>query len=286
MAEITATLVKTLRERTGAGMMDCKKALISTQGDIELAVDVMRKAGQATAAKRAGRSATEGNVILKLNPSQSAGWLLEINCETDFVAKEAAFLAFCQQAADRALAEQITDLDALQASCEGERIALVAQLGENVQIRRLATLQGERVGGYLHGQRIGVLVAATQAADANLLKQIAMHIAASQPEYIQPHEIPSKVIAREREVQLAIALQSGNPQEVAEKLVEELLLKFTRKLALTEQPFLMDNAQRVGERLQAVGAMVTGFARFELGEGLEKASIDFAAEVTAATQRQ
>lgn len=286
MAEITATLVKTLRERTGAGMMDCKKALISTQGNIELAVDVMRKAGQATAAKRAGRSATEGNLILKIDQSQRAGWLLEINCETDFVAKEAAFLAFCQRVADQALTEQIIDLDALRATCESERIALVAQLGENVQIRRLATLQGERVGGYLHGQRIGVLVAATHTADAELLKQIAMHIAANKPEYIQPHEVPTAVIAREREVQLAIALQSGKPQEIAEKMVAGRLLKFTSELALTEQPFLMDNAQRVGERLQAVGAMVTGFTRFELGEGLEKASVDFAAEVTAATQRQ
>jgi elongation factor Ts len=286
MAEITATLVKTLRERTGAGMMDCKKALISTHGDIELAVDAMRKAGQANAAKRAGRSATEGTLVLKMNQSQSAGWLLEINCETDFVAKEAAFLAFCQQAADRAMAEQITDLNALRAICESNRVALVAQLGENVQIRRLATLQGERVGGYLHGQRIGVLVAATSAADAELIKQIAMHIAASKPEYIHPHEVPTEVIAREREVQLAIALQSGKSPEIAEKMVVGRLLKFTSELALTEQPFLMDNTQRVGERLQAFGATVTDFTRFELGEGLEKASIDFAAEVTAAAQLQ
>lgn len=285
MAEITATLVKTLRERTGAGMMDCKKALISTQGDIELAIDAMRKAGQATAAKRAGRSATEGNLILKIDQSQGAGWLIEINCETDFVAKEAAFLAFCQRVADRALAEQITDLDALQATCEAERVALVAQCGENIQIRRLATLRGERVGGYLHGQRIGVLVAATQAAEAELLKQIAMHIAANKPAYIQPHEVPAAVIDREREVQLAIALQSGKPQEIAEKMVAGRLLKFTSELALTEQPFLMDNTQRVGERLQTVGATVTAFTRFELGEGIEKPSIDFAAEVTAVAER-
>lgn len=284
MAEITATLVKTLRERTGAGMMDCKKALISTQGDIELAIDVMRKAGQATAAKRAGRSATEGNLILKIDQSQRAGWLIEINCETDFVAKEAAFLAFCQRVADRALAEQIADLDALQATCEADRVALVAQCGENIQIRRLATLRGERVGGYLHGQRIGVLVAATQAADAELLKQIAMHIAANKPAYIQPHEVPTAVIAREREVQLAIALQSGKPPEIAEKMVAGRLLKFTSELALTEQPFLMDNTQRVGERLQAVGVTVTAFTRFELGEGLEKASVDFAEAVTAVAQ--
>jgi elongation factor Ts len=284
MAEITATLVKTLRERTGAGMMDCKKALISTQGNIELAVDAMRKAGQATAAKRASRSATEGNLILTIDPAQQAGWLIEINCETDFVAKEAAFLAFCQRAADRALAEQITDLPSLQAACETDRVALVAQCGENLQIRRLATLRGEQVGGYLHGQRIGVLVAATQAAEAELIKQIAMHIAANKPEYIHPHEVPPEMIAREREIQLAIALQSGKPQEIAEKMVAGRLIKFTTELALTEQPFLMDNTQRVGERLQVVGAMVTAFSRFELGEGLEKASADFAEAVTAAAQ--
>lgn len=283
MAEISAHLVKTLRERTGAGMMDCKKALIQANGDIELAIDAMRKAGQATAAKRAGRSATEGLLIVKSSLKQDYALLLEINCETDFVAKEAAFLTFCQQVAERALVDKIEAVNVLQAACDSERVALVAQLGENIQIRRLATVQGGYVGHYLHGQRIGVIVA-THKSDPELIKQIAMHIAASKPEYIYPTDIPADVIEREHHVQLAIALQSGKPKEIAEKMVSGRLSKFTSELTLIEQPFLMDSNQTVGERLKAAGIQVTQFTRFELGEGLEKATIDFAAEVAAAAQ--
>ncbi len=277
MAEITASLVKELRERTGAGMMECKKALVEANGDIELAIDNMRKSGQAKAAKKAGRVAAEGVILARVD--NGYGVLVEMNCEIDFVAKDAGFLGLANAVADYALANKGVTIEALQAQFEEQRAALVAKIGENMNIRRVASITGDVVGSYLHGAKIGVLVAGK--ADDELLKKVAMHVAASRPDYVNPEDVPAEVVAHEREIQVDIAMQSGKPREIAEKMVEGRMKKFTGEVSLTGQPFVMDPAQSVGDFLKANGATVSGFVRFEVGEGIEKVETDFAAEVAA-----
>jgi elongation factor Ts len=280
MAEITAALVKELRDRTGAGMMECKKALVEANGDIELAIDNMRKSGQAKAAKKAGRVAAEGVIIARISDDKKYGIVLEMNCETDFVAKDAGFLALANKVADAALAGKVTDVEVLKAQFEDERATLVAKIGENMNIRRVAAISGDVVGAYLHGAKIGVLVAAT-SADDELVKHIAMHVAASRPEFVKPEDVSAEVVAKEREIQVAIAMESGKPREIAEKMVEGRMKKFTGEVSLTGQPFVMDPTKSVGDLLKEKGADVTGFIRFEVGEGIEKVETDFAAEVAA-----
>ncbi|MFS7537936.1 translation elongation factor Ts [Pasteurella multocida] len=278
MAEITASLVKELRERTGAGMMECKKALVEANGDIELAIDNMRKSGQAKAAKKAGRVAAEGVILARIGAG--FGVLVEMNCETDFVAKDAGFLGLANEVADYALANKGATIEALQAQFEEKRATLVAKIGENMNIRRVQFLDGDVVGSYLHGAKIGVLVAGKNA-DEDLLKKIAMHVAASRPEFVKPEDVSADVVAKEREIQVAIAMESGKPREIAEKMVEGRMKKFTGEVSLTGQPFVMDPAKSVGEFLKESGADVTNFVRFEVGEGIEKVESDFAAEVAA-----
>ncbi|MGC6245099.1 translation elongation factor Ts [Pasteurella multocida] len=278
MAEITALLVKELRERTGAGMMECKKALVEANGDIELAIDNMRKSGQAKAAKKAGRVAAEGVILARIGAG--FGVLVEMNCETDFVAKDAGFLGLANEVADYALANKGVTIEALQAQFEEKRATLVAKIGENMNIRRVQFLDGDVVGSYLHGAKIGVLVAGKNA-DEDLLKKIAMHVAASRPEFVKPEDVSADVVAKEREIQVAIAMESGKPREIAEKMVEGRMKKFTGEVSLTGQPFVMDPAKSVGEFLKESGADVTNFVRFEVGEGIEKVESDFAAEVAA-----
>lgn len=280
MAEITASLVKELRERTGVGMMECKKALVEAHGDIELAIDNMRKSGQAKAAKKAGRVAAEGVVITNIAADGKYAVIIELNCETDFVAKDSGFLAFAKTVADTALAEKIDNIDVLKAKFEEQRTELVAKIGENINLRRIDVITGEKLGGYMHGSRIGVLVATT-GADDELIKQIAMHVAASKPEYVKPEHVPEDVVAREHQIQLDISMQSGKPREIAEKMVEGRMRKFTGEIALTGQPFVMDPSKTVGQLLAENSVDVSRFVRFEVGEGIEKAEVDFAAEVAA-----
>ncbi|EMI5491414.1 elongation factor Ts [Providencia stuartii] len=280
MSGITAALVKELRERTGAGMMECKKALVEANGDIELAIDNMRKSGQAKAAKKAGRVAAEGVILAEVFADGKTGALIELNCETDFVAKDAGFLAFGKEVMASVVADKNADIDALKAKFEDTRTALVAKIGENINIRRVAILEGAQVGSYLHGARIGVLVAA-EGADEELLKHIAMHIAASKPEYVTPDDVPADVVAHEHQIQLDIAMQSGKPREIAEKMVIGRMNKFTGEISLTGQPFVMDPSKSVGDLLKEKNAKVTNFIRFEVGEGIEKVETDFAAEVAA-----
>ncbi|XKM13466.1 translation elongation factor Ts [Orbaceae bacterium ac157xtp] len=284
MAEVTAAMVKELRERTGAGMMECKKALVEANGDIELAIDNMRKSGQAKAAKKAGRVAAEGVIINKISADKKHGIILEVNCETDFVAKDAGFLAFSEKVAQVALNDNMTDIAALQAKFEEERTALVAKIGENIGIRRVSAISGDVIGAYQHGARIGVLVAAT-GADEELVKHIAMHIAASKPEYVKPEDVPADVVAHERQIQIDIAMQSGKPREIAEKMVEGRMRKFTGEVSLTGQPFVMDPSKTVGDLLKEKNASVSNFIRFEVGEGIEKVEVDFAAEVAAMSKQ-
>ncbi|EHD22849.1 Elongation factor Ts [Brenneria sp. EniD312] len=284
MAEITAALVKELRERTSAGMMECKKALVEANGDIELAIDNMRKSGQAKAAKKAGRVAAEGIILTKISADGKYGVIVELNCETDFVAKDAGFKAFGEEVVSAALNDRIADVDALKAKFEEQRTALVAKIGENINIRRIAVLEGDVLGSYLHGARIGVVVAAT-GADEELIKHIAMHIAASKPEYVKADDVPADVVAREHQIQLDIAMQSGKPREIAEKMVEGRMRKFTGEISLTGQHFVMDPSKTVGDLLKEHKADVTSFIRFEVGEGIEKAEVDFAAEVAAMSKQ-
>ena len=285
MAEVTASMVKELRERTGAGMMECKKALVEANGDIDLAIDNMRKSGQAKAAKKAGRVAAEGVIISKISADKKVGVILEINCETDFVAKDAGFLEFSDKVATAALNDKITDIAALQAKFEEERTALVAKIGENIGIRRVQQITGDVVGSYQHGARIGVLVAANSGCDEELVKHIAMHIAASKPEYVDPSDVPADVVEHERNIQIDIAMQSGKPREIAEKMVEGRMRKFTGEVSLTGQPFVMDPSKTVGDLLTEKKATVASFIRFEVGEGIEKVEVDFAAEVAAISKQ-
>ena len=284
MVAITAALVKELRERTAAGMMECKKALVEANGDIELAIDNMRKSGQAKAAKKAGRIAAEGIILAQLSADGKFGVILELNCETDFVAKDAGFKAFGEEVINAALADKITNIDVLKAKFEEQRANLVAKIGENINIRRIAVLEGDVLGSYQHGARIGVLVAA-KGADEELVKQLAMHVAASKPEFVKPEDVSAEVVEKEYQVQLDIAMQSGKPKEIAEKMVEGRMKKFTGEVSLTGQPFVMEPSKSVGQLLKEHNADVTGFIRFEVGEGIEKVETDFAAEVAAMSKQ-
>ena len=279
MAEITAALVKELRERTGAGMMDCKKALTEANGDIELAIENMRKSGAIKAAKKAGNVAADG--VIKTKIAGDYGVILEVNCQTDFVAKDAGFQAFADKVLDAAAAGKVTDVEVLKAQFEEERVALVAKIGENINIRRVAVLEGAELNGYLHGARIGVLVSTT-GADEELSKQIAMHVAASKPEFVKPEDVSADVVEKEYQVQLDIAMQSGKPKE---KMVEGRMKKFTGEVSLTGQAFVIDPSKTVGQALKEKGADVINFIRFEVGEGIEKVESDFAAEVAAMSKQ-
>ncbi|WP_165312094.1 translation elongation factor Ts [Vibrio ziniensis] len=275
---VTAALVKELRERTGAGMMECKKALVETNGDIELAIENMRKSGAAKAAKKAGNVAAEGTIAIK--EANGVAVLLEVNCQTDFVAKDSNFTAFVNQVAEDALVSKAS-VEELQAKFEETRVALVAKIGENVAIRRVQYVEGAALASYRHGEKIGVVVAGE--GDAETLKHVAMHVAASRPEYVNPEDVPADVVAKEREVQVEIAMNEGKPKEIAEKMVEGRMKKFTGEVSLTGQPFVMEPKKSVGEILKERGASVVTFVRLEVGEGIEKAEgLSFAEEVALA----
>ncbi|MCE0556283.1 translation elongation factor Ts [Motilimonas sp. E26] len=273
---ITAAQVKELRDRTGAGMMDCKKALQETNGDIEAAIEFMRKNGQAKAAKKAGNIAAEGAILIKTAGNVAA--LVEVNCQTDFVAKDANFLSFANEVADAAVASKVT-IEELQAQFEEKRIALVTKIGENINVRRVSYVEGVNLASYSHGSTIGVVVAGE--GDVDSLKHIAMHVAASKPEYVNPEDVPAEVVEKEREIQIDIAMNEGKPQEIAEKMVAGRMKKFTGEVALTGQPFIMEPKKTVGAVLKEKGISVSSFVRLEVGEGIEKKEEDFAAEVEA-----
>ncbi|WP_299803298.1 translation elongation factor Ts [uncultured Shewanella sp.] len=273
---ITAAQVKELRDRTGAGMMDCKKALTETNGDIELAIDNMRKSGAAKAAKKAGNIAAEGTILIKQGEGYAA--LLEVNCQTDFVAKDSNFLAFANEVLDVAAASKVT-IEALKEQFEETRVALVAKIGENINVRRVEYIDGANLAEYRHGERIGVVVAGE--ADEETLKHIAMHVAASKPEYVNPSDVPAEVVEKEKALQIEIAMNEGKPAEIAEKMVIGRMKKFTGEVSLTGQAFIMEPKKTVGEILKEKGASVTNFIRLEVGEGIERKEEDFAAEVAA-----
>jgi elongation factor Ts len=281
---VTAALVKELRERTGAGMLDCKKALVETDGDIELAIENMRKSGQAKAAKKAGRIAADGVILTKVEAGVAT--MLEVNSETDFVARDAGFLAFGNKLVDVANAAKMNDMDALNAAVidgvtvKDARDTLVTKIGENISPRRVISVEGDNLGAYVHGGRIGV-IAVLNGGDESLAKDIAMHVAAANPQFVKPEQVPAAVVEKEKEIQIEIAVQSGKPAEIAEKMVVGRMKKFTGEISLTGQPFIKDPSQSVAQLLKANNADVVDFIRFEVGEGIEKKEEDFAAEVAA-----
>lgn len=289
MANITASMVKELRERTGAGMMECKKALAETDGDMEAAVDLMRKSGAAKADKKAGRVAAEGRIVIATSADGKKAAVVEVNSETDFVANDANFVEFANAVGAAALAGQPVDLQALLAltlangqTVEEGRTALIAKIGENIQVRRFQLVDaGEgQLASYQHGARIGVVVSLF-GGDAELGKHIAMHIAASAPICVDEKGIPAEVIERERNIQIDIAMQSGKPREIAEKMVVGRMNKFFGEITLVGQPFVMNPDQTVGALLKANGATVQEFVRLVVGEGIEKKQENFADEVAA-----
>jgi len=284
---ITASLVKELRERTGAGMMDCKKALVETNGDADAAAELLRTTGQAKAEKKAGRIAAEGRVEIAANDAGQAV-LLEINCETDFVAKDQNFLDFAASAAALALQQRPADVDALLqselpggGSLEEARKTLIAKIGENIAVRRfeILTANGE-IGQYAHGNRIGVIVDVS-GGDEELRKDIAMHIAAASPVCIAEADVPAEDLERERRILTEQSEQEGKPPEIVAKMVEGRLRKYLAEVTLLGQAFVKDPDVTVGKLLQQQNASVNAFARIEVGEGIEKKQEDFAAEVEA-----
>ena len=286
---ISAALVKSLRERTGAGMMECKRALQATDGDIDAAIEKMRKEGLAKADKKAGRTAAEGVVALAEEGNGVA--MVEINSETDFVAKSDEFQAFSSRVAAAVLQTGTEDREALQSmSLDGETVdearrALVAKVGENVAVRRSARVSADNghVAAYSHGGRIGVLVAIEGGSD-ELARDLALHVAASAPQFIKPADVPDDVKAREREIYSAQAEESGKPAEIVEMMVEGRLRKFLNEITLEGQPFVKDPDTSVGKLLSKNGATVLRFERFEVGEGIEKEEGNFADEVMAQVQ--
>ena len=290
MTTITASLVKELRERTAAGMMECKKALMATEGDIELAIENMRKSGQAKAAKKAGRVAAEGILHLASNDDNTKAAMVEVNCETDFVARDASFIEFVKQVTDRALATASSDVESLLSQTYGQesdktieqaRADLVVKIGENIQVRRIHLVTGETVvGHYLHGDRIGVLVN-MKGGDAALARDAAMHVAASNPEAIDSTGVSADLLAKEKDIFIAQAIESGKPKDIAEKMVEGRMKKYLKEICLVDQPFVKNPDQTVGQLLGDGSASIVNFTRFEVGEGIEKKVDDFVGEVMA-----
>nr|VFJ69167.1 MAG: elongation factor Ts [Candidatus Kentron sp. FW] len=290
---ISAASVKELRERTGAGMMECKKALVETDGDLEAAIESMRKSGQAKADKRAGRVAAEGIIAMHLADDTRMGVMVEVNCETDFVAKGEDFQEFATHVAKRAFEERPNDLEGLLGlpmekggaiTIEGQCKELIARIRENLTMRRFHKMESQDgvVGAYLHhGGRIGVLVELSGGGDSELAKDIAMHVAANRPLCVSENEIPADTKEKERDIFRAQAASSGKPPEIIEKMITGRMNKFVAEVTLLGQPFVRDPDISVQKYLSKSGASVVGFTRFEVGEGIEKKTGNFADEVMA-----
>ncbi|MGB5246301.1 MAG: translation elongation factor Ts [Woeseia sp.] len=281
---ISASMVKELRDRTGAGMMECKKALVECNGNMDEAVEALRKSGQAKADKKSGRIAAEGRIVIATDGKRAA--LLEVNSETDFVAKDENFVAFSDAVAECALAGNVTDISKLNATklpdgrtVETARTELVAKVGENISVRRVVILEGkDQLGGYTHGARIGAVVA-MQGGDAELARDIAMHVAASNPTCVDEAGVPADILERERRIFAEQAAESGKPADIVEKMVVGRVAKFLKEITLVGQPFVKDPDTTVGKLLKKANASVSAFVRFEVGEGIEKKQENFAEEV-------
>ncbi|OZY60538.1 translation elongation factor Ts [Pseudomonas lundensis] len=282
MAEITAALVKELRERTGEGMMDCKKALTKAGGDIEKAIDDMRASGAIKAAKKAGNVAAEGAIAVKVADDYKSAVILEVNSQTDFLALQDDFKKFVADSVEKAFADKLTDAAPLIAAQESAREALVAKVGENVNIRRLVRVEGDVVDAYLHGNKIGVVVS-LKGGNSELARDIAMHVAASNPEFLLPSEVSEEAIEREKAVFLQLNEEKikGKPENIVENMVKGRISKFLAEASLVEQAFVKNPEIKVGELAKKAGAEIVSFTYFKVGEGIEKPVDNFAEEVAA-----
>ena len=284
---ITASLVKQLRERTGSGMMECKKALVESDGDIEAAAELMRKSGAAKADKKSARVAADGAIKVVVTADRNTAVILEINSETDFVAKDDNFLSFADGVLQTILQQKPANVEVLTSlsladgqTIEEARQALIGKVGENIQIRRFEIVESvQGVSSYSHGSRIGVLV--DSDASAEMARDIAMHIAAINPQFVDEQAVPAEFIEKEKEILIAQAQDSGKPAEIIEKMIQGRLKKFLAEITLVDQPFVKDPDQTVGKLLSDAGASISGFTRYEVGEGIEKKVEDFAAEVAS-----
>ncbi|NCF18408.1 MAG: elongation factor Ts [Haliea sp.] len=281
---MSAALVKELRERTGLGLLECKKALAAAGGDVDKAIEELRKSSGMKAAKKAGRTAADGVVVTRIAEDGSYGVVVEVNSETDFVARDENFLAFVAKVVDAAFAGRQTDVAALMAGdLESDREALVQKIGENIGVRRIELVDADAgvVGAYVHGNnRIAVLVE-LKGGDQDLAKDVAMHVAAVNPQVVSPEDMPEDVLAKEKEIFTAQAQDSGKPPEIIEKMIGGRIKKFLAENSLVEQAFVKDPDVTVGKLVSGAGAEVSSFVRFEVGEGIEVEKVDFADEVAA-----
>ena len=281
---MSAALVKELRERTGLGLLECKKALAAAGGDVEVAIEELRKSSGMKAAKKAGRTAADGVVAIRIAADGKSGVIGEVNSETDFVARDENFAGFVAQVMDKAVELQTDDVAAVAGDdIEDARQALVQKIGENISVRRIGVVSATDgvVGGYVHGNnRIAVLVELA-GGDEELAKDVAMHVAAVNPAVVSPADMPEELLQKEREIYTAQAADSGKPTEIVEKMIEGRVRKYLSENSLTEQAFVKDPDTTVGKLVKAAGATIAGFNRFEVGEGIEVEKVDFAAEVAA-----
>ena len=285
---ITPAMIKQLRNATGAGMMECKKALVAAEGDNDSAIEILRKSGQAKAAKKSARVAAEGLIVIRVSPNHKTATLLEVNCETDFVAKDKQFGEFCGIAADATLSTSVNTVADLEDFTDATTkikdlcLSLTAKLGENIKIRRFDKMdrQGDILASYNHGNRIGVLVD-MKGGDAEVAKDIAMHIAAAKPLHLDEQQVPSELLDKEREILTEQTKQSGKPDHLIDRIVTGKLQKYLNEITLLGQAFVKDMDQTVGQKLKAHSASVQAFMRYEIGEGIERKQENFAEEVMA-----
>jgi elongation factor Ts len=281
---MSAAQVKELRERTGLGLLECKKALAEASGDIDAAIETLRKSSGMKAAKKAGRTAAEGIVAIQSAPDGSLAAMVEVNSETDFVARDENFLNFVQTVVGTAFEQRNNDITLLAGGdIEDARQALVQKIGENISVRRVVVHEASAgvVGGYVHGNNRIAVVVSLKGGNAELAKDVAMHVAAVNPQVVSPDQMAEEVVAKEREIYAAQAQESGKPAEIVEKMIDGRIRKFLSENSLTEQAFVKDPDTTVGKLVSAAGAEIVGFSRFEVGEGIEVEKVDFAAEVAA-----
>ncbi|PFG53792.1 translation elongation factor Ts (EF-Ts) [Marinobacter sp. LV10R520-4] len=284
MAAITAAMVKELRERTGLGMMECKKALVESEGSVDAAIEELRKSSGLKAAKKAGRTAAEGVSLIKISDDHTVGLILEVNSETDFVARDDNFINFANEVLDVAFAKNETDVALLMAGdLEAKREALVQKIGENISVRRVVRIEGAVVGGYVHSTNKIAAVVALTAGDAELARDIAMHVAAVNPRIAKPEDMPAEELEQEKAIIKAQPDMAGKPAEIVEKMMGGRIKKYLAENSLIEQPFVKNPEQTVGQLVAAAGGELIGFLRVEVGEGIEREEVDFAAEVAAAS---
>jgi elongation factor Ts len=283
MSQVTASLVKELRDRTGLGMMECKRALAESGGDIDKAIDDLRKSSGMKAAKKAGRTAADG--IVAVRAEGGYGLVVEVNSETDFVARDEGFQGFVGSVLDAAFSAKQTNIETLMAgSLESDRQALVQKIGENISPRRADGLEAPVVGGYVHSNNRIAVVVGLSAGTEELARDVAMHVAAVNPAVVNSDEMPAEVVAAEKEIYAAQARESGKPEEIIEKMIAGRVAKFLKESSLVDQPFVKDPDTTVGKLVKAAGAEVLSFVRYEVGEGIEVEEVDFAAEVAAQVQ--